>query len=213
MAKHNRMGKSRTLSTQELRALDEWQPDSFANRRDRVLALALSLTGMRKMEAACLAVGQIYTDSGQVRETLVLGLRSVKEKHTREVPVSPKLARIFAEWHPELQQWAGLWCNRSLSPDDALLPADARGPKGRVRSSWFMSPSSVDERLRALFARLGFPEGLSSHGFRRTVITELARRNVPLKTVMEVVGHRSLAITQGYIDVTDEEKRRAVELL
>jgi integrase/recombinase XerD len=55
--------------------------------------------------------------------------------------------------------------------------------------------------------------GCSSHSGRRTFITKLSNKSVPLKVLMEMVGHRNLQTTQRYIDVTADMKRAAVELV
>jgi integrase/recombinase XerD len=55
--------------------------------------------------------------------------------------------------------------------------------------------------------------GCSSHSGRRTFITKLSSKSVPLKVLMEMVGHRNLQTTQRYIDVTTDMKRAAVELV
>jgi integrase/recombinase XerD len=55
--------------------------------------------------------------------------------------------------------------------------------------------------------------GASSHSGRRSYITSLSARAVPLKVLMELVGHRQAQTTMRYIDVTSDMKRAAVELL
>jgi integrase/recombinase XerD len=56
-------------------------------------------------------------------------------------------------------------------------------------------------------------DGASSHSGRRSFITKLSAQSVPLKVLMEMVGHRNLQTTQRYIEVTPDMKRAAVELI
>jgi integrase/recombinase XerD len=48
---------------------------------------------------------------------------------------------------------------------------------------------------------------------RRTFITNLASKGIGVRVLASLAGHRSIAITQAYIDVNDDMKRRAVELV
>ena len=63
-----------------------------------------------------------------------------------------------------------------------------------------------------LYKRAGV-EGASSHSGRRTFITTLANKGVSVRLLASLVRHSSIATTQRYIDVNDDMKRRAVELV
>jgi integrase/recombinase XerD len=41
----------------------------------------------------------------------------------------------------------------------------------------------------------------------------LATQGISVRVLAELAGHRSIAVTQKYIDVNDDMKRRAVELI
>ena len=56
-------------------------------------------------------------------------------------------------------------------------------------------------------------QGATSHSGRRGFITILANSGVGIKVIMDLAGHRQMGTTQRYINVTDEQKRRAVELV
>jgi integrase/recombinase XerD len=55
--------------------------------------------------------------------------------------------------------------------------------------------------------------GASSHSGRRNFITTLANKGISVRVLASLAGHRSIAVTQKYIDVNDDMKRNAVELL
>jgi integrase/recombinase XerD len=40
----------------------------------------------------------------------------------------------------------------------------------------------------------------------------LANKGIGVRVLASLAGHRSIAVTQAYIDVNDDMKRRAVEL-
>ena len=48
---------------------------------------------------------------------------------------------------------------------------------------------------------------------RRTFITWMAERNVPLPVTMEMVGHMSPKMTERYTRISSSAQRQAVELL
>ena len=48
---------------------------------------------------------------------------------------------------------------------------------------------------------------------RRTFITQLASKGIGVRVLASLAGHKSIAVTQRYIDVNDDMKRSAVELL
>jgi integrase/recombinase XerD len=56
-------------------------------------------------------------------------------------------------------------------------------------------------------------DGGSSHSGRRTFITTLANKGVSVRLLASLVRHQSISTTQRYIDVNDEMKRNAVELV
>lgn len=62
------------------------------------------------------------------------------------------------------------------------------------------------------FVRCGLPE-LHLHRFRHTFATELLRAGTDIRTVQELMRHRSLLSTMGYTAVAGDQRRRAVAAL
>ena len=52
-----------------------------------------------------------------------------------------------------------------------------------------------------------------THSFRHKFATDLLRKGANIRTVQELLGHTSLAVTERYLAVTDENKSWAVGLL
>ena len=51
------------------------------------------------------------------------------------------------------------------------------------------------------------------HSGRRTRLTELSSKGVGVRVLAEMAGHASIQTTQRYIDVNDEQMRKAAELI
>ena len=68
------------------------------------------------------------------------------------------------------------------------------------------------QHLQRLYARAGIV-GATSHSGRRTWLTELSAKGVGVRVLAEMAGHASIQTTQRYIDVNDEQMRRAAELI
>ena len=55
--------------------------------------------------------------------------------------------------------------------------------------------------------------GASPYSFRRTFLTNLHNKGIPLKVIQELSGHRSLGALQRYLDVSDEQVCEAINSL
>ena len=73
------------------------------------------------------------------------------------------------------------------------------------------SANTLCQLLLRIYDAAGFGDA-TSHSGRRTLITSLAAKGVSVRVLQEIAGHSSLTVTQRYIDVNDEQMRRAVEL-
>jgi integrase/recombinase XerD len=55
--------------------------------------------------------------------------------------------------------------------------------------------------------------GASSHSLRRSMITNLASKGISVRVLARIANHSSIAVTQKYIDCSDDMVRNAVELV
>jgi integrase/recombinase XerD len=56
-------------------------------------------------------------------------------------------------------------------------------------------------------------DGASSHSGRRGFLTRLSERGISVRVLQELANHKSLAVTQRYIEVSPAMLRQAVEVL
>jgi integrase/recombinase XerD len=73
---------------------------------------------------------------------------------------------------------------------------------------------SADLALRTACDRAGLGDrGISTHSFRRTAITELAKAGVGIRVIQKITGHAKLEQLSTYIEVSEEEVIAALESL
>ena len=163
--------------------------------RDRVVLLLSLRAGLRAGEIAGLDWNMVLDPSGRVDHTLVVPDRIAKKGGGRRIPVHPELRRAL----------------------QALARASRQsGPVIQSRRGGRMQPNSIVNWFVALFAEIG-AEGCSSHSGRRTFITHAARNahraGASLRDVQLLAGHRSIQVTQAYIDGDSDAQRRLVRTL
>ena len=163
--------------------------------RDRVIILLSVKAGLRASEIARLDWSMVLDARGRVADCLAVPDVIAKKRGGRRIPMHPNLRSALV----------------------ALKRASA--PSGRVIRSLRgvgMPPTSIVTWFTVLFASLGF-EGCSSHSGRRSFITGAARNayktGCSLRDVQLLAGHKSIEITQGYIDGDTGGQRRLVALL
>jgi integrase/recombinase XerD len=188
------MSQAKTLTPAEIeQVLDYIAPRSYA-MRNRVMFLTGLWSGMRVGEISSLSVGDVRNTDGSVRAEIRLTAAQTKGRHPRTVFLPQKL-------RDELQTYLDL---RGMVPATNPLFITA----GRKR----FSANVMAQHFHYLFKRAGIA-GASSHSMRRSFITLLASRGIGVRVLAELAGHRSIAVTQKYIDVNDDMKRNAVEMV
>ena len=188
------MSQAKTLTPAEVeQVLDHISQHSYA-MRNRVMFVTGLWSGMRVGEIASLSVGDIRNTDGKVKAEIRLSAAQTKGRQPRTVFLPQKL-------RDELQTYLDL---RGSVPATNPLFITA----GRKR----FSANVMAQHFHYLFKHAGIA-GASSHSMRRSFITLLASRGIGVRVLAELAGHRSIAVTQKYIDVNDDMKRNAVELV
>lgn len=102
-------------------------------------------------------------------------------------------------------------------PINDLLAAELDGtPPGRLVVGARGRPLAghvLTAMQRPVWAALGLPAHFSLHSLRHWFATSLIEQGADARTVQVLMGHSSLATTQGYLRVTDARARDAVALL
>jgi len=184
------VGQARTLTDQEFEfLLSRIHQRPHATRNSLILKL-LHGAGLRVGEVAALKIADVIGADGRIRDQITLQPHQTKGRHQRTVWLNEKL-KI------ELEVYIGVG-NKS----GYLFSSQKRD---------HFTANTLQAVVTSLYRRAGLA-GCSSHTGRRSFITKLASAGVSARVLQELAGHRNLATTQRYIDVTDAMKRGAVEL-
>ena len=185
--KSNRHGQSRVLSTDELDLLISKLPE----QHHQIVAEICRRTGCRIGEATQLTWGMVSESAVTFQRGITKGKLA-----SRSVPVTPQL------WGA-LRDWRATWVvrqGREPVAGDYLVP-------GRFACSCLSTRSFMDALERAA-AESGL-EGVSSHSFRRSALTSAHNAGVPLRVLMALSGHKSMAALQRYLEVTPQQREEA----
>lgn len=150
--------------------------------------------GMRVGEIAALMIGNVRDPDGTVKNEFRLDATQTKGKHARTVFVNDRLRKEIASYLK------------------AIATTDPNSPLFRTQKRSAFSANTLCQTLNGLYRRAGM-DGATSHSGRRSFITALASKGIGVRVLASLAGHKSIATTQAYIDVNDEMKRAAVELV
>ena len=181
------------------RALEHLEQD-YGGLRESALFLLSVRAGLRACEISGLTWGMVLGARGQVGDWLDVRDVIAKKGSGRRVPLHPELKKALRRLLVSLpMEWR--------ESDQPVI----RSAKGGA-----MRPNSIVNWFVAFYASVGL-EGCSSHSGRRTFITSAARRihlaGASLRDVQLLAGHRSIEMTQRYIDGDSNAQRKLVSLL
>lgn len=189
------MPQAKTLSERELKIVLGVVSQGRNPLRNRIMILLSHLGGMRVGEIASLKIGNIMNEEGRIATEIRLSPEQTKGSRSRSVMLSDKLRNELAAY-----------C-KLLKTTDLTLPLI---PSQKRRGGF--TANSLGQEFKTIYLKVGL-DGATSHSGRRTFITNLASKGVGVRVLMSLAGHQSIATTQLYIDVNDDMKRRAVNLI
>jgi len=167
--------------------------------RNRIALMLSHYAGLRVGEISHLKIGDILLDDGSINDQLHLNPAYTKGGHSRTVFINVKLAKELQKYVATLSALSA----RLRTPQSPLIQSQKGGA---------FSANSLCQLFAEIYTLAGL-KGATSHSGRRGFITKLAHAGVSSKVIMELAGHKHLTTTQRYIDVTDDHKRSAVELV
>jgi len=188
--------QAKTLTTEELRRVLDYVATRKHSIRNRALVLTSFYSGCRVGELSSLTYADVVDADGLVRNEIRLKAENTKTKDARIVFVNAKLKK-------ELQHYANIY--KPFTPQHKFFYSQKRDSDG-------YNANTLTQFFHYLYRRAGI-FGASSHSGRRTFITNLANKGIGVRLLASLAGHKNISTTQCYIDVNDEMKRKAVELV
>ncbi|NCZ83206.1 MAG: site-specific integrase [Betaproteobacteria bacterium] len=190
------MAQAKTLTEGEIQKLLDHIATKPNAARNRVMFLLTVWAGLRVSEVAALKLSDVRNKDGSIRGEIYLDASRVKHGHAGVVFLN---ARLQGELDTYIR--GKPW----FDPQQSLFTTQARPRKG-------FTANTMTQTFYYLYRGAGI-QGASSHSLRRTFITNLASRGIGVRVLASLAGHQSISVTQRYIDVNDDMKRRAVELV
>lgn len=180
------------LTTDEVgKLLDAPKGNTPAAHRDRAILETAYSAGLRVSELVGLNDGDIDSAAGIVR---------IRGKGKKE-----RLAPIGSYADRALKKWLGM---RTLSPREKT------GREAPVFTNKFgtrLTTRSVARMLEKYINETGLDQRTSPHTLRHSFATHLLDRGADIRSVQELLGHKSLVTTQIYTHVSTANLRAAYE--
>tara|TARA_B100000212_G_scaffold42287_1_gene27389 strand:+ start:36 stop:611 length:576 start_codon:yes stop_codon:yes gene_type:complete len=188
--KNNRFGQAKVLDTNELDLIIKYLPSNY----HKMLALTLRSSGARIGEVVQLR----WRDVG--KEQILFPATITKRKlKSREIFISNSFYKSLMDFKLDWTIYKG----RKPTPEDYVFYGRKEGSHLSTRA-FMLALDKALERAKII--------GASSHSFRRTQLTQLHRKQVPLNVIKSISGHQSLNTLSLYLQVDDDDKRKASAL-
>ena len=188
--KNNRFGQAKVLDTNELDLIIKYLPSNY----HKMLALTLRSSGARIGEVVQLR----WRDVG--KEQILFPATITKRKlKSREIFISNSFYKSLMDFKLDWTIYKG----RKPTPEDYVFYGRKEGSHLSTRA-FMLALDKALERAKII--------GGSSHSFRRTQLTQLHRKQVPLNVIKSISGHQSLNTLSLYLQVDDDDKKKASAL-
>lgn len=176
-------------------------------KRETALIEVLLSTGCRVFEVSELKIEQCQKD-----EMTIIG----KGEKERTVYLNAKAQLAIKAYLNERHD-----ANPYLFPQSIISGkvSDHKGPNLKGNAEWYIYPEQVSKDghldngvIEKICRQIGKRAGVKQvhpHRFRRTCATMALRRGMDVTLVQKMLGHESLATTQRYLDIAEEDLKNA----
>lgn len=158
-----------------------------ASRHLRPIIICALETGMRRGEILNLQWADVDMQNG------MLYVRDTKNGEPRHVPTSARLRTTLAVLPRRLG------CDYVFSGEQRI---------GRIGKPFHDVRTAFENACRKADI-----QDFRFHDLRHTAASYMVMANVPLRTVAEILGHKTVSMSERYSHLTPEHKRKAVDLL
>ena len=188
------MSKAITLNENHLIKLLGYLKTTKNPKRNRLMVLFSFYGGLRVSEISNLKVGDILNNDGSIKDEIKLKPTQNKSNRFIYILINSKV---------EIENFFNSFPNHTSLIDYLFF---------FFFNKLKFSADSLTHRFKDFYIKCGF-DNASSHSGRRTFITNLASKGVSVRVLMELANHRNISTTQRYIDINENMKKSAIELI
>jgi integrase/recombinase XerD len=199
------MSQAKVLTEKEVRKVLLHIANRKHASRNRAMFVVLNSTGMRVGELASIRLSQVLTPNGEIVDEIRLAADQTKGSRGRVVVLNQKAQEEIKNYLMTRFKLKDLLAVTMTDTSRALFTTQKNPNRG-------FSASTLAQHFHYMYKGAGIM-GASSHSSRRSFITKLSEMGVSVRVLMDLAGHRSLAVTQKYIESNPKLMRSAVELL
>ena len=199
------MSQAKVLNEREIKKVLLYISARRHAARNRCMFLLTHQCGMRVGEVAALRICDVLTQDAQVKEEIRLSADQTKGDHSRVVYLPTKTQNELKDYLMTRFKVRDLKPISLTDTSRALFATQKNNKRG-------FSANTMCQYFHYLYKEVGI-DGASSHSGRRGFITNLANKGISVRVLQELAGHKSLAVTQRYIEVNHQLMRKAVELV
>ncbi len=187
------MAQAKTLTKNEIDQVLAYLEKRKYSERNRAMFFMSLWAACRVGEIAALKMGDVVNPDGSIKGEVRLSASQTKGGQPRTVFLPNKLQE-------ELEKY--------------LVTRFVRNPEVpffHTANRLGFTANTLTQHFFWMYRNAGIEA--SSHSGRRSRITELAQAGIGVRTLAAIAGHRSIVVTQRYIDVNPAMIRNAVELV
>ena len=176
-----------------------------------LLVTFLTCSGLRISEATSVvkrdvSIRKVLSENGDETEIWKVYVRKGKFGKEREA--------VIYFFRPE---WRDLWKEwlSTLKPENPIFTYTIKFPRGSTKTFTLnrFTAKQFFWKLEKQLQNLGYDIEINAHKFRRTYITKLATKGVPVNLVSEWVGHSRISDTMDIYMEAEKEKETEVVLM
>lgn len=190
------MAQAKTFKFEELEQVLSFVKFTKHAQRNRAILLLTHWAGLRVGEVAGLRMCDVLDANLSVKSEIRLAPGQTKGGQARTVFINEKLRAELQLYTNTLQIRDSQW---------AFFPTQKFPRRG-------FTANTLTQHMNSIYKQCQI-EGATSHSGRRSFITNLASKGIGVRVLMSLAGHKNISTTQAYIDVNDDMKRKAVELI
>ena len=193
------MKGTRPLDNNEIRLVSVCFEGTYEERNRGLFMLGVS-TGGRISELLSLKIGDVWQNGKPVSDLLFDKSIVKGEEVSRAVPVNTDGSRAIDDlirWHQDRF--------RTVPKTRPLFPS--RNGNGRKR----MTRRTAHNVLKTAFIAAGLNGHLATHSLRKSFAQRLYEQTGDIFACQEMLGHKSVATTQKYLDVNYASVREAIQ--